>query len=346
MSNEATAPIFILGTERSGTNLLRLILNSHPSIAIPHPPHIMKNFYKLAPFYSDLSKDINFKRLIQDVVKTVQLHPYPWGIKIDKDEIFREAKDRNLISIYFAIYNQYLESAHKKRWGCKSTFMLYHVALIRRYYPCAKFIYMVRDGRDVAASAKKAIFNRYNVYFTARLWKKEQRIGIYWLNKLSKNDIFLIKYENLLNKPEEEIKSLCCFLNEPYQEGMLNFFNTEEAQKSGSLSAAWKNTSRPIIKDNCEKFKRELRKDEVSLFESIAAPELDYFSYTLTKPEYLSRAAQAKEVKFKIGYLIEEIYLMIAVQLKHLFTDKNNYLRFRKFLFLRYIRIIRGIKWD
>ena len=148
-------PIFIIGTERSGTNLLRLILNSHPNIAIPHPPHIMKNFFKLEPLYSDLSKDVNFKKFIQDVVRMVELHPYPWEIRIDKNRVFQDVKDRNLISIFFAVYAQHLEATHKKRWGCKSTFMLYHVALIRRYYPCAKFIYMVRDGRDVAASAKK-----------------------------------------------------------------------------------------------------------------------------------------------------------------------------------------------
>lgn len=337
-------PIFILGTERSGTNLLRLILNSHSNIAIPHPPHIMKNFFKLEPLYSDLSNDTNFKRLICDVVRMVQLHPYPWGIKIDKDKIFRDTRERNLINIYFAIYDQYLQNAHKKRWGCKSTFMIYHVALIRQYYPAAKFIYMVRDGRDVAVSAKETIFNHYNAYFTAKLWSKEQQIGIYWLNKLSKNDIFLLKYEDLLISPSETVRSVCSFLNEPYQENMLNFFNTAEARKSGSLSAAWKNTSSPIIKNNSQKFKIELREDEIDLFEAIAGSELDYFSYALTKPFYFSEGVRARGVKFKIVYMIEEVFLMIAVQIKHLFTDKNNLLRFKKFMFLKYIKIIRSIK--
>ncbi len=339
-------PIFILGTERSGTNLLRLILNSHPDIAIPHPPHIMKNFFQLEPLYADLSKDNNFKKLIADVVKMVQLHPYPWGIKIDREKIFQDAKDRSLISIYFAVYEQYLQSAHKKRWGCKSTFMLAHVALIRRYYPLAKLIYMVRDGRDVAVSARKTIFNHYSVYFTAKLWAKEQQIGIYWLNKLNKNEIYLIRYEDILGNPAETIKSLCVFLNEPYQENMLNFFNTKEAQKSGSLSAAWKNTSSPILKDNFNKFKIELKEKEIDLFEAIAGKELDYFAYALSKPFYFSEGLRARGVKFKPVYLIEEIYLMVKVQIKHLFTDKNNLLKFKKFLFLKYIKIIRSIKWN
>lgn len=110
-------PIFITGTQRSGTNLVRLILNTHDNIAIPHPPHIMKNFSKLEPFYSDLSRESNFKRLINDVVKLVELHPYPWGMAINREKIFKEARERNLINIYFALYNQYLESAGKKRWG-------------------------------------------------------------------------------------------------------------------------------------------------------------------------------------------------------------------------------------
>ncbi len=337
-------PIFIIGTERSGTNLLRLILNSHPNIAIPHPPHIMKNFSRLEPLYSDLSKDANFKRLIQDVATMVQLHPYPWGINIDKDEIFRNAKERSLINVYFAVYDQYLKSTHKQRWGCKSTFMINHVALIRHYYPGAKFIYMVRDGRDVALSAKKTIFNHYCVYFTAGLWAKEQQIGIYWLNKLSKDDIILIKYEDLLSSPQEAISSICSFLNEPYQEEMLTFFNTEEAKKSGNLSAAWKNTSSPIIRDNFGKFKTELRDDEIDLFEAIASQELDFFSYPLTRPFYLSEMVRARGIRFKMAYIVEEVFLMIMVQIKHLFTDKNNFLRFRKFLFLRYIRIIRWRK--
>lgn len=337
-------PIFIIGTERSGTNLLRLILNAHSHIAIPHPPHIMKNFFKLEPLYADLAQDNNFRKLIRDVSTMVQLHPYPWGIAIDKERIFRETKDRNLINIFFCIYSQYLEASHKERWGCKSTFMLYHVALVRRYYPCAKFIYMVRDGRDVAVSAKSTIFNHYSVYYTAQLWKKEQEIGIYWLNKLPHKDILLVKYEDLVRSPQAIISSICLFLNEPYQENLLEFYATSEARKSAGLSAAWENTKRPIIQDNFGKFQKELKEREIDLFEAIAGEELDYFSYALTKPFYISEGRRARGVRFKVVYPIEEIFLMIKVQLKHLFTDKNNMLRFKKYWFLKFIRIIRMLQ--
>jgi len=334
-------PIFIIGTERSGTNLLRLILNSHPNIAIPHPPHILKNFSGLERFYGDLSVDRNFKLLINDVVRSVELHPYPWGISLDREKIFRDALDRSLISVYFAVYGQYLESSGKKRWGCKSTFMIEHVGLVRKYYPRARFIYMVRDCRDVAASAKKTIFNRYCVYYTARLWKKEQQTGIYWLSKLPKEEIFLLRYEDLLSGPDAAVRDLCAFLNEPYIENMLSFFNGEEAKKSSGLSAAWKNTSQPILKDNSGKFKKGLKPAEITLIETIASEQLDYFSYKLTEPLCISENRRAKGVKFRLGYLIEEICLMIRVQLAHLLRDKNTGLRLKKFWFLKFIGVMR-----
>jgi hypothetical protein len=334
-------PIFIIGTERSGTNLFRLILNSHPNIAIPHPPHILKNFFRLEQFYGDLSNDNNFKLLIHDVARTVELHPYPWGIALDKEKIFRQARDRSLISIYFAIYGQYLESSGKKRWGCKSTFMIDHVGLVRKYYPQARFIYMVRDCRDVAVSAKKTIFNRYCVYYTARLWKKEQQTGIYWLNKLSKDEIFLLRYEDLLIEPEGTVRALCDFLNEPYMEGMLGFFRGEEAKKSSGLSAAWENNSKPILTNNFDKFKSGLKGEETALIETIAGEELDYFSYKLTEPFYLSESRRARGVKFKLSYLIEEMIIMVKVQVAHIFRDKNTGLRLKKFWFLKFIGVMR-----
>jgi len=337
-------PIFIIGTERSGTNLLRLILNSHSKIAIPHPPHIMKNFFRLEPSYGDLSWDENFRRLIRDVVTMVELHPYPWEIKIDKERIFSDVRSRDLINIFFAVYDQYLDSTGKARWACKSTFMINHVALVRHYYPQAQFIYMVRDGRDVAVSAKQAIFNHYNVYYIAQLWKKEQQLGLYWLRKLPGESISLVKYEDLLSDPQKTVKSLCSFLNEPYEEGMLQFFKTPESQKSAKLSAAWKNTASPIIKDNLGKFKQSLKRQEIDLFEAISGLELDSFGYELTRPLHVLEGVRVRGVKFRVVYFFEEIFLMLKVQIRHFFTDSNNSLRYRKFWFLKFIGFIRFFK--
>lgn len=339
-------PIFIIGTERSGTNLLRLILNSHSNIAVPHPPHILKNFFELEPLYGDLSEARNFRRLVNDVVRLVELHSYPWEMRIDRDKVVSEARERDLVNVYFAVYDQYRQKAGKKRWGCKSTFMINHVALVRHYYPDAKFIYMVRDGRDVAVSAKDVIFNRYSVYYIAKLWREEQLTGMYWLNKLPRQNMLLLKYEELLSVPEGAVRNLCSFLGESYEGQMLDFFNTSEAKKSSSLSRAWRNTSGPIMRNNIGKYKAALTPSEIALFEAIAGRELDYFAYKLENPAHILEGMRGRGIKFRMKYLWEEMFLMLRAQLKSLFTDRNIFLRCRKYLFLKSVRISRRIRWQ
>ena len=67
-------PIFIAGTERSGSNLLRLILNSHSEIAVPHPPHVVRYFAPLEVAYGDLADDQNFADFVRDITRLVPWH--------------------------------------------------------------------------------------------------------------------------------------------------------------------------------------------------------------------------------------------------------------------------------
>jgi hypothetical protein len=334
-------PIFIIGTERSGTNLLRLILNAHSAIAVPHPPHIMKLFHPIERIYGNPDNDKNFKKLIGDVCRLVELHPYPWEIKPDKDQVFINVRERNLINIYFEIYNQYLTFTGKARWACKSTFMIEHVTEILKYFPEARFIYLVRDGRDVAISAKTSIFNHYHVYYTAQLWRREQQLGLSWVNKFPSGQIMLIKYEDLIGDTEDIIKKTCSFLEEVFEEKMLEYYNSIEAKKSGSLSISWKNTSKPVITGNKEKFVKNLSKRELKIFEAIAYNELRALGYGLLFEKNELEQNHYRFMKPRPGYWVAEKFLFLKTEVIHLFKDRNSLLRLKKIWFMRYLRIAR-----
>ena len=80
--------IFMVGEQRSGSNLLRLILNESNSLAAPHPPHILQRMIPLLPAYGDLNNKIKFKKLIDDVCQLVELNPVPWDkVKLNRNEI-------------------------------------------------------------------------------------------------------------------------------------------------------------------------------------------------------------------------------------------------------------------
>ena len=336
-------PIFIIGTERSGTNLLRLILNAHHDIAVPHPPHIVKLFTPIVPLYGRLSSDRNFRRLISDVCRMVELHTYPWEIKPDQERVFREAAARELICIYFAIYDQYLEHTGKKRWCCKSTFMIDHVADILRFHPDARFIFMVRDGRDVAVSAKSSIFNHYHVFYSAKRWQREQRLGLEWLNKLPQDQILLLRYEELTAAPVTTVKNLCAFLDLPYSDNMLEYHRFNEAKKSGALSKSWENTSKPVISGNQGKFHRLLTKQEILQFEAIALHELQELGYeTVNQPEYLLQVKENLSIEH-VSYRLKDFSMKLKTEAIHLFRDSNSRARIMKNLYMAYIGNLRKL---
>ena len=92
--------IFMIGIQRSGSNLLRLMLNELPEIAAPHPPHILQRMMPLVPRYGDLRVDRAFALLVDDVCRLVETNPVPWeGVKLDRKDVAARCRARNLVAI-------------------------------------------------------------------------------------------------------------------------------------------------------------------------------------------------------------------------------------------------------
>ena len=99
-------PIQIVGTQRSGSNLLRLMLNQLEEVTAPHPPHILQRMMPLLPLYGNLDDSQNFYRLIDDVCSLVELNPVLWaGIEFDRKYIFSLCKAQNLVEIFRVVYD-------------------------------------------------------------------------------------------------------------------------------------------------------------------------------------------------------------------------------------------------
>src|SRR5512146_2348421 len=99
-------PLFMIGTQRSGSNLLRLMLNQLPDIAAPHPPHILQRMMPLEKGYGDLSTDKNFKQMVDDVCKLVELNPVPWeGVKLDRKDVASRCRNHSVVAAFGAAYD-------------------------------------------------------------------------------------------------------------------------------------------------------------------------------------------------------------------------------------------------
>jgi len=346
-----TAPFFIIGTERSGSNLLRLILNAHSGIAVPHPPHILKFFSPLEESYGDLRQTHAMRELVDDVLALLDVHIYPWDKVIDPEVIIQRIQatpqPQTLVGVFFSLYDEYLSQAGKRRWGCKSTFVIHHVERVLDACPAAKFIFLVRDPRDVAVSSKQSIFNPFHPYFTAKLWREQQLEGLQWLESARRDSFHLVRYEGLIEEPRTTVQAICRFLGETYEPGMLEYYSTDSARKSSTLSASWQNLGAPIQGTNRNKFKQGLSPYEIKIVEGVTGDLMRRFGYPMEYPATgASWPTFAPSASRLFWFTALDWCWWLEMEWQSWRQDKNYSLHWRRRIFLMRLRFRRLCKMN
>ncbi len=287
--------IQMIGTQRSGSNLLRVILDQSEAIASPHPPHILVTFVPLLQFYGPLDESA-YKILINDVVDYVEANPVPWeGISLNRDLIFENSTVYSIYEINRLIYEQAAIAKNARYWCCKSMANVHYADELEKHNPGLKYIYLYRDGRDVAVSFKKAIVGEKHIYHLAQQWTHDQQACIDLAERIGDNRFFALNYETLITQPEMLIHKLCAFLEIDYNDDMLSFYNSNESKATAAAGEMWQNLEKPIMTNNKGKFHKELTPLEIEIFELLShqvLTKLDYPIFTaLNNKELLTHEA-------------------------------------------------------
>lgn len=270
----------MIGTQRSGSNLLRLMINQLPEVFAPHPPHILLTFYPLLPIYASLESERNFKALINDMCALVELNPVPWDDeKFNRDLIFSMCEKRTLLEVFIRIHEYKCAEKNKTTWCCKSLESVIFLDEFDKENFTPFIIYLERDGRDVAASFKKIMVGEKHIYHLASKWKKEQELALNYINTLPENRFMVIKYEDLIADPEKILKQLCAKIGIEYRDEVMNYYTSNESHKTAESGKMWENVTKPILKNNSHKFESELSRDEIAIFETVAGDILCRLGY-------------------------------------------------------------------
>jgi hypothetical protein len=274
--------IFMIGTQRSGSNLLRLMLNQLPNVAAPHPPHILLRMVPLVEMgtYGKPSEPGEFELLVDDVCRLVELNPIPWtNVHLSRKQIADRSRKKNLMGAMEAVYDTMAETWGKADWCCKSLDNIHYLPEIETHFSGPKYIYLYRDGRDVALSFQKAVVGEKHVYHIAREWARTQRLALALAPNVPQSRFFKVSYEQILEAPQTVMQNLCEFLGQPYDPGMLDFYESGEAKMAARSSPLWGNVTRPIMRGNFGKYLTHSSPDEVKIFESVAGDVLDKLGY-------------------------------------------------------------------
>ena len=291
-----TAPIFIVGANRSGTTLLRLILNAHPRIAIPDELIYFDSHLAGIPIEQWRSPDLSrpaYERFVQDFL-TNNCRPLD---AIDKETLKTEilSGTPTFRRPYRCVLEAWAEAHGKERWGEKTPGNLFYPDIILEMFPDAHFLYVVRDPRAGVASMQKVSFFPDDVVFNALSRRKHDTKGRSLLHQtVPPSQRQTIRYEDLVQNPASEVQSICRFLREEYTPAMLRFHQDADDYMKDEAQRGYNETAtHPITDDRVDAWRRQLLPRQVATVESICSDIMQCFEYEPTRHRVsLSRRAE------------------------------------------------------
>jgi hypothetical protein len=258
-------PIFILGAPRSGTTFLASLLK-RTDYGAPFETHFITKYYKKLDNYGDINSYKNFQKLLADILSERAVQQ--WRLKFSHEEFFRELGSS---FTYSQLVNELCLKASKQKgfafWGDKTPHYLADMEILYKLFPDSKYLYIVRDGRDVTLSLLEKDWGPNNVYYSARHWVNlnQNHKSLEYL-RASKN-LYELRYEDLLDNVEEYIKDIYTFLNMDYSENDLR-----------ELAV----TVKP---GNYNKWKNRMTARQIDTFDKIASNTLKRFNYEISAEE-------------------------------------------------------------
>jgi len=282
----------IVGAPRSGTTLLRFILDAHPDLAIPPETGF------LALDLSNIERNIDPRAAVLGSVTGYPRDAPGWAdFGIDATE-YHDALDRiepfDVAEGIRAFYRLYAGRFSKHRWGDKTPVYAFHLESIGALLPEAHFIHLVRDGRDVAASWQKMWFSPGDDIETlARSWREivmaAREQGKHCRHYLE------VSYEDLVLRPRATIEEVCRYLSLSYDDSMARYFerapdrlreHRSRYRIDGSLLVSHqerlhqqRNVMRPLDSSLVFGWKERMSDGERSRFEAVAGDQLRALGY-------------------------------------------------------------------
>lgn len=298
-------PVFIISSPRSGSTLLRLIINSHSQIAVPPPTLVFPYIYPYLHTYGDLNEPPNLAVLVEDILELQKSKP--WPMELTKEMLISACQEPSFAGVYSALHRIWADFHDKPRWGEKTPPEIYFIGDILACFPEARFVHIIRDGRDVAVDWMENLQWPKNVYSTACQWRNFISAALPWRNKLKSDQLLEIHYEDLARSPEETVRRVCAFLGEEYEPEMLTYYQSEETAKWSQSASCHRHVSKPITDDYVGIHKKRLTLSERRMLSGLIGQELRVWGYTLEdEPREIGRE---EEERYKLDGALAESWM-------------------------------------
>jgi hypothetical protein len=221
---------FIVGTGRSGTTMLAQILNSHSRVCIPHELQLIFGYSGNGPrLYEYFAmKEISSWRAAEFITTVKNLCPHKFEDFFNYHQFFNARKypENDLSVLLTDLYSAVAKSHGKDFFFEQTPWYGQRLDIMSELFPEAKFIHMIRDGRDVALSFTRTPWWHDSPSENLKRWQFEVTKIADVANKILKKDQYMeVRYEDFIRNPELYSSKILNFLNLSFESTMLSSKN-------------------------------------------------------------------------------------------------------------------------
>lgn len=290
-------PIFVIGSPRSGTTLLRLMLTSHKNIVIPPECGFAVWFYNKYGDWEESDIHARLSAFLDDLLGARKFELWKLN-RVDLHKFIQHRRPDSYPQLVSCVYEWYglAQGRTFTRWGDKNNFHVHHIPTIRAMFPTAFFVHIARDGRDVACSYKKLAEQQFDTVYAPRLPHQIEDIAQQWqeniqaitssFDRIGWQDVCEVRFEDLIDSTESTLRNLCDRLGEEFARSMLEYYVwNRERELEPAETLLWKRKNlEPPISAEVGRYNDELTGEEVDVFQRIARQELMRYGYVGREP--------------------------------------------------------------
>ncbi len=308
--SRANPYVFLVGTPRSGTTMLKRMINAHPLIAITRETHWI-------PDHFEKQNGVDAQgRITAGIVDALYGYHRFEQLKLDRErleEMIAHKPHMTYAALVTLIFDLYGLRKHKPLVGDKTPCYVSKLPLLHALWPQAKFIHLIRDGRDVCLSmlnwrmahkdvGRFSTWERDPIVTTALWWKALVGIGRQQGLALGSNQYLEVTYDSLVEKSEAECRRFAQFLNVDYHDSMHNYYlgRTQSAENM-SANAAWLPPT-PGMRN----WRTEMFPEDVAKFEAAAGNLLEDLGFDLS-PQGITAEIKENVAGIRAQFRIEAL---------------------------------------
>ncbi len=273
-SSALDRPIFVVGHPRSGTTLLASMLGRHPDIvSTPESLYLNMVRFMVAPALS---------RGADAVLKTIENSPMRFLV-LDRDRLLAALKALDVLdecSVFQVVLEEFRAADGKPRLLEKTPLHLRGMDELFEWFPDARMLWIMRDGRACVASLIKVDWATSDPVALAWQWVRNVSMGR-MLAAEWPEQVHMVRYEDLIADAQSAMPPVMEFLEVAPSEAI--FDHDREVRTVKPTETSWKgNVARPLMPGRAEAWRKDLSPEVILELETIMGPLLTEYGYELS----------------------------------------------------------------